>query len=287
MVKAEKKPRVNKHGLPRAIPAEIKRLVRKRCGFGCVICGLGIYEYEHFNLEFNKAKIHEADGITLLCPNHHTKKTTGKLSVETVRIFNAEPKALRQGFASEHLDLRTQNPVVILGTARFVSTPVLIQLEEEPILMIKPGEDEEEPFLLSATIRDKNGEIILQIVDNQWQTPANYWDVTSEGKYLRIRSASKQVELVLRQEPPDTIVIERLKMAHKGFKIEVSEGVPMSITNAYGGDMNISGTTSVSYLFLKDAVGFGLPSHYTPKQGLELMKDIAESDRLHLFNFPR
>lgn len=30
----------NKYGLTRDIPEDVKRKVRKRCGFGCVICGL-------------------------------------------------------------------------------------------------------------------------------------------------------------------------------------------------------------------------------------------------------
>jgi 5-methylcytosine-specific restriction endonuclease McrA len=29
------------------IPEGVKREVRQRCGFGCVICGLPIYEYDH------------------------------------------------------------------------------------------------------------------------------------------------------------------------------------------------------------------------------------------------
>lgn len=31
----------------RNIPLPIQREVRQRCGFGCVICGMPLYEYEH------------------------------------------------------------------------------------------------------------------------------------------------------------------------------------------------------------------------------------------------
>ena len=51
----------------RNIPAEIKRQVRQRCGFGCIICGLPIYEYEHME-EWAKVKRHRTEEITLLCP---------------------------------------------------------------------------------------------------------------------------------------------------------------------------------------------------------------------------
>ncbi len=29
------------------IPLPIQREVRQRCGFGCVICGLPLYDYDH------------------------------------------------------------------------------------------------------------------------------------------------------------------------------------------------------------------------------------------------
>jgi 5-methylcytosine-specific restriction endonuclease McrA len=68
---------MNKHGLNRAIPSGIKREVRQRCGFGCVVCGLGIVQYEHVEPEFSDAVKHEADKIVLLCPQCHSKVTTG------------------------------------------------------------------------------------------------------------------------------------------------------------------------------------------------------------------
>lgn len=47
---------INKYGLTRDIPASVKRAVRQRDGFGCVICGLGIYTYEHIDQPFKNDK---------------------------------------------------------------------------------------------------------------------------------------------------------------------------------------------------------------------------------------
>jgi hypothetical protein len=44
--------KVNKYGWPRDIPDDIKRFVRQKDGFGCVHCGRGIYQYDHFDPEF-------------------------------------------------------------------------------------------------------------------------------------------------------------------------------------------------------------------------------------------
>ncbi|GAH43227.1 unnamed protein product, partial [marine sediment metagenome] len=48
----------NQYGLSRYIPLEIKRAVRQKCGFGCVVCGSTIYQYHHFDPPFNEAKQH-------------------------------------------------------------------------------------------------------------------------------------------------------------------------------------------------------------------------------------
>jgi hypothetical protein len=228
----------NKHGLSRYIPEDVKREVRQRCGFGCVICGLGIYEYEHFDPVFTKAKTHNSDGITLLCPNHHASKTAGKLSVETVKLYNAKPKALSQGFANDKFDFRTNNPVVVLGAATFEDVQVLLQLGSEPIISILPSQEEDEPFFLSATLRDQNGQIIMEIDKNEWKTPSGQWDCKIIGKKIEIRSASRQVELIIRQDPPNMLCIERLYMLHREYKIEAYEGRTVSVVSPKGSYIN-------------------------------------------------
>lgn len=54
----------NKYGLSRNIPNHIKRAVRQKCGFGCVICGLFICDFDHYAPSFSEAKKHNPDGIT-------------------------------------------------------------------------------------------------------------------------------------------------------------------------------------------------------------------------------
>lgn len=80
----------------RQIPASIKREVRKRCGFGCVICGFPIYDYEHME-EWSKFKRLVAEEITLLCSLHHREKTVGLLPRYIVKEANKQPYNLRTG----------------------------------------------------------------------------------------------------------------------------------------------------------------------------------------------
>ncbi len=80
----------------RDIPLPMQREIRQRCGFGCVICGLPLYEYDHL-LGWANVKRHVAEEITLLCDKHHREKTAELLPIEHVREANKTPYNLREG----------------------------------------------------------------------------------------------------------------------------------------------------------------------------------------------
>ncbi|HDZ0790542.1 TPA: hypothetical protein RRT77_004528, partial [Klebsiella pneumoniae] len=52
---------VNKFGLKRYIPSEIRKRIRIDAGYGCVICGGLFVDYEHIEPEFSKAVEHDPD----------------------------------------------------------------------------------------------------------------------------------------------------------------------------------------------------------------------------------
>jgi hypothetical protein len=227
-------PRINRQNLPRTIPTSVKLEVRRRCGFGCVICGLGIYEYEHFSPEFKHATSHDANGITLLCPNHHTRKTRGLLSKEKIIRHNLNPEALKKGFVKDEIDINSENLVLVMGTLSFSKTPIAIQIGDEPILSIVPSGNEDEPYQLSVKLRDRDGNIILEIDNNEWKTTTSHWDCKTIGNRLQIRSAPRKIELIIRHMPPNELHIERLSMKYKGYMIEAHENQPTKFINSSG-----------------------------------------------------
>ena len=83
----------------RNIPLPIQREVRKRCGFGCVICGFPLYEYDHLTGWANVYE-HVAEDITLLCDQHHKEVTNGLLPREKVFEANKSPYNLKYGLCS-------------------------------------------------------------------------------------------------------------------------------------------------------------------------------------------
>lgn len=215
---------MNKFGLTRDIPEKVKREVRKRSGFGCVICGKAIYEYEHFDPDYIDAFEHNPDGITLLCLEHHGKKTKGFISRDTIQMGILNPAAKQHGFSFDAFDVGTRHPEVFIGTFRGENLGVVLRILGEDIISVLPPEIEGGPFRINATLKDRNGRTILDIAENEWRTPTDNWDVEIKGARITIRSAPQMVDLVIRTEPPNRLVFEKLQLVHRDVKVEANEG---------------------------------------------------------------
>lgn len=210
---------MNRYGLSRSIPEPIKRAVRQRCGFGCVICGAAIYQYEHFSPEFDDAESHEAAGITLLCGSHHDQKTRGRLSRDAVIEANENPFCLRRGFSDELFDIGTEPISVQVGTATFTNVQHLIAINWIPVLSLKPAETAGEPARLSADFTDSTGRGLLRIRDNEIQALATNWDITTVGKQITIRSAPRDIALSISLQPRRHFRVDRLDMQFLGARL--------------------------------------------------------------------
>ncbi len=232
---------VNKFGLNRNIPSEIKQIIRQRCGFGCVVCGSAIYQYEHFNPEFINATFHDDKGITLLCGGCHDRKSRGLLSTETVYEFNSKPKCLENGFSNGPFDIGNIHPQIVMGSLTFINVPIPISVLGESIFKITPPSVEGKIFKISATLRNNKGNIILQIEENEWLSSTTNWDCKVEGQRIILRSGPGKIDLILRSEPPQRIVIEQLKMTHKGIEINCSEGKKLTFKELNGSSIETSG----------------------------------------------
>ena len=208
----------NKYGLTRNIPEPVKREVRQACGFGCVICGASIYEYEHVEPLFAEAKEHDPTKITLLCSQCHSKVTRGMLSKETVLRAMSNPKCKQRGFASELFDIGKQHPAITFGGVRFEGCPIPIQVHEFPVFEIKEAEEPEGPFRLSANFFNGNGEQSLTITDNEWRAFNGNWDINVVGKSITVWDTLRQVSLRLATDPPNGITVEKINMLVAGWR---------------------------------------------------------------------
>lgn len=209
----------NIHNLGRYVPTDIREAVRKRCGFGCVICGAAWYDYEHFDPDFKDAKIHQADGITLLCMQHNQRRARKTLSVESVRAANADPICLQQGYSNETFDFGTDPIEVVFANSTFIDCSCIIEINGISILSIKSPEEVGRPYLVSAYFSDSDGQVTLKIVDNVFFVGADNWDVECVGPRITVRKSKENICIILKSEPPNRIVVEKIDMEFEGAKI--------------------------------------------------------------------
>ncbi len=139
---------VNKHGLSRVIGSEIQRTIRRNSGFGCVICGKAIGEYEHVDPPFWDAVEHDPRKMTFLCLEHHGRVTKGWTSKQEVLEAMKAPKALQKGYSREAFGVGDGPLQIKLGPTTATDCQCLIRVDERPVLWINPPEESGGPYRL-------------------------------------------------------------------------------------------------------------------------------------------
>lgn len=207
----------------RNIPLPIQREVRQRCGFGCVICGLPLYEYEHME-EWAVVKRHVADEITLLCDQHHREKTGGLLPVEVVRAANKAPFNLKEGNSKPYnLHFAGTEATIEIGSNSFTckdngygTAMVPVSVDGTPLigLILADGH-----LLLNLVVFDEYNAPVLHIKNNQLIYSTSPWDIQLVGKKLTIREAHKRILFEIEFFPPNRVVINRGRLLRNGVEI--------------------------------------------------------------------
>ncbi|WP_201758240.1 HNH endonuclease [Burkholderia gladioli] len=209
----------NQFGLSRRVPAAVKLAVRQRCGFGCVICGLAFYDYEHFAPDFAVARTHSPDGMTLLCPNCNQKRARGRLSAQTVAEANRDPACLRRGFASELFDFSSEPITVKVAGVTFYNCQQLIVINGVPVLSVAPPDEPGHPVRMSGFFSNSEGKIVMRIHDNELMLNVENWDIECVGSNIRIRNGIGDVALSLEMHPPSGISVTSINMQFKGVRL--------------------------------------------------------------------
>jgi len=207
----------------RNIPRPIQREIRTRCGFGCVICGMPLYEYEHME-EWALVHRHVAEEITLLCDQHHREKTNGLLPKEMVREANANPFNLRNGVSKPYnLHFSGIDAEVFIGGNKFTckdqgygTAMVPLSIDGVPIigLVLTDGH-----ILLNVVAFDEFNKPILHIKNNQLFYSTDIWDIRLVGRKLTIREGDRRFLLEIEFSPPNKVTITRGRFLKNGIEV--------------------------------------------------------------------
>jgi hypothetical protein len=204
----------------------LKREVRQRCGFGCVICGFPVYEYDHI-LGWANVRRHVAAEITLLCDNHHRAKTAGFLPNERVIAANKRPLNLQAHVTHPYNLYYSGNTFLInIGTctvkhsdSRFGVTAEVIRIDGQSLLTVKL---EDGHYLLNTNIYDSHGKLVLQIAENELVLNVHLWDIELVGTRLVIREASRDILYDITFSPPSSVFIKRGRFLYNGIEVLVT-----------------------------------------------------------------
>lgn len=232
----------NRQNLSRPIPEAVKREVRQRDGFGCIVCGSSFYQYDHLGTEFKDAETHDPQQIVLLCGGCHDRKNRGALSTETIQMRAKSPHCMQANFSWGPMDVGHDHPEIILGTLTARNVRSLLTIDGEDVFSISRPLVAHGPFTVNASLYDKDGRQTIKIVSNEFQVMVSNWDVEVTGARVTVRSAPAKFDLVIRMEPPHRLVIERLDMVYKNFSIQCREGQDTTIEGA-GTLLKASGAT--------------------------------------------
>ena len=225
----------NKYGLSRYIPTKIRRIIRQQSGFGCIFCGFAISHCEHVDPEFSEAKEHDPDYMTFLCGHCNDKKMRGILSKEAVKRAMLNPKCIQKGFTFDAFDVGINLPSIqfIDSTWNANKAFILLRINGTDLLRFEPPEEKGNPFLLSAQFYNNKGKRFFWIERNEWFGDINNWEIEAKGNLIMIRNNVGKYSLEIRNIPNDRLIINRINMIYKGYKIkgDKHEGITILFPN--------------------------------------------------------
>lgn len=218
-----------------SIPSAIKREVRQRCGFGCVICGSPIYEYEHM-VEWSKTHHHKADELTLLCSQHHAEKTKNLLPAARVKAANDKPFNCAAGVSSpqslyydgDYFKLKLGDSVSTFTGLEDGQTFSPFAIDGQPVVSFT---NDGGSILLNIEFRDELRNVVLLIHNSELIYSVGLWDVEWAAQTLTIREGSRKIFLELEFVPPNMVSINRGSLHFNGIEIEVGSDFIFCLNN--------------------------------------------------------
>ncbi|WP_094284763.1 HNH endonuclease [Klebsiella variicola] len=194
-----------------AIPESIKREVRKQCGFGCAICGMPFFQYDHVE-EYSEVKEHTSENIVLLCPNHHSAKTTKKLSKERIIEAKSSPFNTNKLHTTSFKIEPSKEILTILGSniltgwrPEEMNDYNLIWVNGVSYFTIHC---EDGWLTTSIIVTDSSGNMLLSVQRGELIVSTDAWDYIYEGENIKIRAGLGEILLDLNLSDKKVEVIQ-------------------------------------------------------------------------------
>ena len=212
-----------------SIPESIKRTVRQECGFGCVLCGCPIYDYDHIE-EYSRVQEHEVDNLALLCTEHHRQKTNKRLPVSRVKDARQEPFNVKHGKTTPNniitFERFTKTAKIKFGTnyctydfsyGNFLSA---LCIDNNHLVQFKSIDGE---FFINIKAYGANNKEVLSIINNELCHSTGIFDVKFEGTILTVKETKKRTILSFNFDMSGTIEILKMDMKYNKHSVYIDK----------------------------------------------------------------
>lgn len=242
----------------REIPEPIKRIVRQRCGFGCIICGNPIIQYHHIE-EWAVVKEHRPENITLLCPSHHMDVTATRIPKSIILEANQIPYCVTNQQSSPYKLFYTldEECSVMIGslcfrmiyTSNLFSQITPIMIDDMRIIQFVRVENK---LGLFVNIFNNKNQLVLKIYNNELIMSTGQWDITFIGNKLTIKQDNQNLLCEIKFNTPSGITITKANLYYNKHHVVINEN---GLQNQ---NVHLSRLTVYSYV----GIGIGsLPSN--------------------------
>lgn len=269
----------------------MKRTVRQRCGFGCVLCGAPIVEYHHMT-PWSEVRVHEVENLTLLCDRHHKEATGARplLPDSHVRRANADPFNRRTGASALHT-LHFEGPECVIhlgGGNKIIGPPgwdvAVVAIDGHPLLGFR---FEDDTYLIQFKYYDVDNSLLIEIVDNELTFSTSLWDVDWTANRIVVRAALREVILDMEFCPPNEVIVHRGQLHLNGVTVDIGStwttvGEVRMRDVTWGGSLGINAGHDQTHTF-SGGIGIGTPKRlpgfeYAEPSACPKCLSVAESD---------
>jgi len=196
--------------------------LRYHAGFGCVRCGVTIYQYLSLP-QLSDTRKEPSATSTMLCPVCHQLVEDGRLTPAQAHAFHASPIARQRHFARDRLPFSNELPEIVAGGSRAIKdTPVPIAIGGEPLLIFAPPRQGVGATRISVCLGDASGEPVHVVDGNEWLANDGGWTFAHRGDRYAFNAVRGESMLVLRIVQRNRMAIEHLRTTIRGTRVEVT-----------------------------------------------------------------
>ncbi|MFA0438588.1 HNH endonuclease signature motif containing protein [Vibrio sp. 10N.222.51.C12] len=232
-----------------AIPEPIKREVRQQCCFGCAICGMPFFQYDHID-EYADVQEHTADNLVLLCPNHHSAKTTKKLSKERIRAAKQKPFNSTRPHTSGFQVEPTQELLTLLGSNLVKGWYPNGNGDHHPVWINGKSyftiHSDEGWLSVSLAVTNDRGEILLTVVRGELMVATGNWDYVYEGDNIKVRAGLGDIILDINLSDSKVEILKGMFLDRTIDGYVIQDGALHTICEGQNGGISIGCTANAN-----------------------------------------